>query len=536
MGRTGLTFVFAALLALAVASCDCGGGPGTGALGAACTDGSQCESGLCGPQQKCIASSPRPDSGGGSGDPGNDGGGLPVFDAGPPCDGLQCQIQRCADGGTTTVIGKVYDPAGAVPLYNAIVYVPNRPLLPFAPGPSCDSCGAQVSGSPVAITLSEADGTFKLTGVPSGTDIPLVVQIGKWRRKVLLPAVAACQPNPLTDANLTRLPRNRAEGDLPQIAIATGEADAFECLLRKIGISDSEITRPDGGGRVHYYVENGLKIDGGAPDGSVLWGGDGGTLMQYDVTILPCEGAPNAKSAPAVQNLVRYTNAGGRLFTTHFGYVWTQPGWPQAADWRPRLADLYNSTFNVTVDRSFPKGQAFSDWLYNVGASVDAGSLPLFESRHDVVSVNPGSTRWLYGDIPAANPQGSIQHLTFNTPFLDGGSPGDGGTGDGGTAAQCGRVVYSDFHVTAGATDGGGLFPGACKGGPLTGQEKALEFMLFDLSSCVQDDSQKPTACSGLSQGCGKDGDCCLGLVCRDANAGACTNPAAGCACQIKID
>jgi hypothetical protein len=271
-----------------------------------------------------------------------------------------------------------------------------------------------------------------------------------------------------------------------------------------------------------------MDLAAGAPAGSTLWSA-ASTLIRYDVVILPCEGGANNKSNAAVKNVVDYTNSGGRVFATHYSYVWTRPGWPQAAGWQPGLPDLYTQVFDVTVDQSFPKGQAFAQWLLNVGASSVAGTLSLRETRHDVTSVNNGTTRWLSGDVPGSNPAASIQHLTFNTPFLDAGT-----LPDAGAAPQCGRVVFSDFHVTAGATDGGKVFPDSCVGGPLSSQEKALEFMLFDLSACVQDDKVPPSVCAVVGQSCTNSSQCCAGLACLDANGFACTG--AGCSCVPVIN
>jgi hypothetical protein len=523
-------------VAVILSNCNCGGG--TTPVGGFCNTGADCESRQCGPDNRCAAGGDGgagggTGQGGGNGGNGGTGGGTTgTLPDGGTCTGLQCQVAACTAGVSTTLTGKVYDPGGNVPLYNAIVYVPNAALRQFPAGATCDACGALVSGNPVSITLTGADGAFRLENVPSGANIPLVVQIGKWRRQVNLTQVNECQVNDITDVNMTRLPRNQSEGDLPQIALASGDADAFECLLRKIGVSDSEFTVPTGTGRVHFFRENGRRLPGTTPAGNTLWG-TAANLTKYDVVILPCEGNDNYKSAAHVNNLVGYTNIGGRVFTTHYGYVWTERGWPAAAAWDPGLNDLYNSVFTVTVDQSFPKGMAFAQWLTNVQASMTPGSLGIRESRHDVTAVNAGSTRWLYGDVPAAAPkQASVQHLTYNTPFRDAGT-----LMDGGAAPQCGRVVFSDFHVTAGAIneDAGTNFPNYCIPGALSAQEKALEFMLFDLSACVQDDTTGPTVCKGVGQGCATDGQCCAGLSCLDSNANAC-NGAQGCTCEPGIN
>jgi hypothetical protein len=87
------------------------------------------------------------------------------------CTGLECQVEKCSGGGSTTLSGIVVAPTPAQygkpdPLYNAIVYVPNADLQPFPSGVSCEKCGTVTSGTPITVTLSAADGTFKLENVP----------------------------------------------------------------------------------------------------------------------------------------------------------------------------------------------------------------------------------------------------------------------------------------------------------------------------------------------------------------------------------
>jgi hypothetical protein len=447
---------------------------------------------------------------GGTGDgSGNGDGNITEFPdgGGKPCTGLECfQVTTCAGGAQTTLTGKVYDPAGKVPLYNVVVYVPNGEPAPITAGlgATCDRCSGTVSGSPIAVAVTDATGSFKLENVPADVDFPLVMQVGKWRRKVTIPKVAACQ-TVATTAGVTRLPKNRTEGDIPRIALATGAADPLECLLRKIGLDDTEFGGAGSDARIHLYAGGGYgtktataSFQGGAafPAAPAMWGSLT-ELKKYDIVMLSCEGDENPTTKPvtARQALYDYANVGGRVFTSHYHHYWFSNS-PVAAvkgiaSWTNDFtcsgpsctyeAEPSPATIvNATVQTTFPKGVAMKDWLRNTQSLTGPGeTLPIQEARHNVNAVTPNALSWITMQNPAAGNKTAIEYTTFNTPV---------GASD---TEVCGRVVYSDLHVGAGDTTGA-PFPTGCTTPDLTPQQKALEIMLFDLSSCIQKDDKPP--------------------------------------------
>jgi hypothetical protein len=464
----------------------------------------------------CSASTTHDDGdrgGGGSsaGSPGGAGsiglgGSLSPQPTGPRCtDGsLRCRKVDCpADSSpsTTSVTGVVYDPAGRVPLYNAVVYVAEEAdLKPLGQRAQCESCSAHFPKSgALALGSSDANGRFRVPNMPSGDDVPLVIQLGKWRRIVRIPRVEPCA-NTVLDKELTRLPRNSAEGDLPRIAVTTGGSDALECLVRKIGVDLSEFSTEKGQGRVHLFAGYGsakrMQSDGALvplTPAEELWASSD-AMLGYDMMLMSCEGTDNTfnppddedfpedaiERPPAMHLEVRkYADLGGRIFGSHWHHRWINSGdstpdhpYPAVASFASSARDIGDPT--VSVDATFPKGVAFRDWLVNVGASTQPGLLPLVKAEHSVDSVDASlARRWIYGTDDTDQPT-SVQYFSFTTPVAE---------------PECGRMVFSDVHVTFGGEDAKLLpFPERCgdQASELTPQEKALEFMIFDLSSCIQ--------------------------------------------------
>ena len=405
---------------------------------------------------------------------------------------------------TLAVLGDSTLPTGFDPLLNALVYVPNATVQPFPQQVSCESCGAQASGSPLVSAVSGIDGKFTITNVPVGTNIPVVIQLGRWRRQINV-NVAACTDNQMPAAS-TRLPRNKTEGDIPLMAFATGSVDALECVLRKIGVDDTEFTLPSGNGRVHLYVGNGGYWSGGASIGGTgqpvedtLWS-NLNTLEKYDMVLFPCQGNQYDKSSSVQQNLINYANAGGRIFATHYSYVWFYNVAPFAltANWTPNASVISQDPQIGYIDTTFPKGQALAQWLKLLNASTTLGQIQINTLRDDVASVIAPTQVWM----TIHNPQLPM-HFTFNTPV--GAQP----------ANQCGRVPFDDFHVEDVSTYPEVAFPQECNNGPMTPQEKLLEFMLFDLASCVTADvpTCTPKTCAEQGIQCGPAGDGCGNLI-----------------------
>jgi hypothetical protein len=438
------------------------------------------------------------------------------------CVGLQCQ-QTCP---STAISGTVYDPAGDIGLYNVFVYVPNAPLDPITDGPTCTQCQAPASGNPVVSATTDANGKFTIPNAPDGDNIPIVLQLGKWRRHLTIPKVTACVDNPQPDKTL-RLPRKQHEtspdDNIPLIAFTTGCDDAECFFVSRLGIDQSEFTGSNGTGRVRVYkssYDSGQSFSGiktGALTAQDLWN-NAGEMMKYDIVFDACECSTFTRGTNGYKNYLDYLNAGGRTFATHFYYNFfaTQTqcgGWdttcqgqnplPTVGQWEgnqylafanaSQYCNGHGSCLNI--DTAIPKGQAFADWYKANNTKLSGwggeqyGYCGLNDIREDMGKLDPTllsagtATPWLYAPGTNTFPNNyDAYYFSFNTPV---------GTD---TTKQCGRAIFSDVHLSGYPT--GTTFPSYCATDPNSSDhasdELALEFLFFDLASCVQNDTQPP--------------------------------------------
>ncbi len=433
----------------------------------------------------------------------------------------------------TRISGAVFDPSSGAP----VLANPTSPPIPmpgirvFQPkslplpaftdgvgpgGQGCDSC-ASVNSPAVTETVTDAAGTFSMSGVTPGANIPITVQSGRWRRTAAV-NVTACTAN-VQPTGTFRMPRGRTDGlggvaDIPKIAVVTGGLESLECLFYKIGIR-SEIERRTSSAqpeRIQLWRDNGMSTTttGAIPSAAGLLSSS--VLNTYNALIYDCTGS--SSSGAVGYNYVEATTAAERLAVRDFGelggrafidHVPAEPlirfgaaPWPTAMGPGPNVFSDPPAAGKPAKGWIAPTTSAhvlMRDWMSAVGASpMGLGWVNVLEPKYHAVALGPNTTSWIGGQStnnwpktappgPPTNPPNYALSFSFETPY-------NGGTC--GAPNGHGRVLFNGMHVAPGRKTGN-KFPNNCNvTSGLTDEETALVYQLYQLTACQPGGSVAP--------------------------------------------
>lgn len=401
--------------------------------------------------------------------PGDDTSTDPTVDAGPTWG------STCPPGGAPKVSGQVFAPNGHDPAPASYAYAPIS-VTPYVPGVACDACDKAIDPFWVQ-TLTGVDGTFTLdlTDVPATPTVKIAVRKGRFRKVVTVtPSCATTTKMPATD---TTLPGSTSAGDLPKIAVSTGNSDHLDTILTALGITSFSCYE----GR----VASGALCPAGVASGKKVLDllRDATTLDTFNVLLVSC--APNiwssyssADQATIKANLAAWVNKGGRFFATDNSYDYVAQTWPDAITWEGAagppwpVGTLAGAGANVGVVPSSGSYAATVDdpditaWLKLPEIAVTSAPSVSISGWLKPWSVQKSlattTTRITHGSVQFQYPSGSAtttSDLPLTAKFL---------------VNSCGKVVYSSYHTLSSVSASG-----------LTPQERILEYLLLDVASCV---------------------------------------------------
>ena len=298
---------------------------------------------------------------------------------------------------------------------------------------------------------------------------------GEWRRQTTIATVTACTDNPLKDPNLTRLPKNQSEGDMPQIALTTGGCDKMGCMLPKIGIDSraSSGTQADGlrqsGQRSSTSGSDALPRDDAAAQRALVEPDPLEDVRHGDLLVRvqrvgsqqqgrsPDDPSQALSGRPILAAVTEYLNQGGRIFTTDYQYTWyryssdPQLGAASAGelehDWNRRHPRRGAGGDNPRSSSTPPsrKGLALAQWLTGVfpttpldhpgrGPAAEATRAPGCTCDYvfdNISSINTKPQLWATSDSTANGKPGTYDPRVFTVEHA-GRGPHDAAVRQGG--------------------------------------------------------------------------------------------------------
>ena len=384
-------------------------------------------------------------------------------------------------GREATITGTVFAPNGIDPVPGATIFVPSEIPELFAQGVRCEVCGTIGNGTANWwTTTSAADGTFSLEGVCPGKR-QLVFQNGRFRRLLHI-TVDDNQTVQLT-AEQSRLPRQAAEFNhidaVPRIAVATGDYDKMECVLRRMGLADEAFD---------LYHATALYGDPHKPKPPPFIDlvNDLEKMKTYNIIFINCTDntyEDQLRLQTVRNNIDAYVRSGGRLYVTDWSYDWIEQitSMSDFIDFEPGLSASGPEPFDWAsigaggLDlRATIKDTGLNQWLQNFPGTVTTGKARIQHfARGWAVMHSIGEETKLWVEGPVSSELGGISNelrpLTVSFNF-----------------ENCGKIVFSSYH-----TEGRDEFdrkvdyPDYCDANA-SPQDRILEYLIFDIANCIR--------------------------------------------------
>jgi hypothetical protein len=266
----------------------------------------------------------------------------------------------------------------------------------------------------------------------------------------------------------------------------------------------AEMAPPSVGSRIQLYKDTGASYPSPAvPSVTSLYGSQA-ELNAYTAVILPCAGVSSAinpgLTAAEEGYFINYAEAGGGLFADHDSTAPLMQTFGSCSDCIAAAPFNSVSTWYNTGSgglglqgTSFPPPSGtqakvlgttathtlFKNWLTNVGA-YGGGYVTTPQPWIRALDPTAGSTfEWLraestdnWGGDPGGNYSATFSFDLNSTGVV---TPGTG----------CGHVFYNAMHVDPSRGAGTGNFPAECSlGAPLSPNEMAFEYLVFELTAC----------------------------------------------------
>ena len=384
-------------------------------------------------------------------------------------------------GQASIIQGTVFAPNGTDPVPGATVFVPAKTPELFPPAVKCEACASLGSSNNYWTTITKWNGSFVLTGVCPGTR-SLIFQNGRFRRLITVKVGAKTTikiPN-----HQSRLPRRNREFNvsdaIPKIAVATGDYDKMECVLRKMGLQDGT-----------YDLFEGAKLLKSFPArpsfASLV--NNLSKMKTYNIIFINCTDNTHEvqlKNSNVINNLQKYVQAGGRLYVTDWSYDWIEQvsGFAPFIDFEPGVSGSTPEPVNAAalgadglkVQASI-KDSRMAQWLTLFAGSINNGKSLIEHFLVDWVVMNKlhkEAKLWVEGTVRFKSGQTVHRPLTVTFNFKN-----------------CGKILFSSYHTEGRDAELKAYplpakpFPQYC-GSHFSPQDRILEYLIFDIANCIK--------------------------------------------------